>query len=599
MQLSLNHNQIKKVAAAVPMRSPRLKTVVLAVVFLLLLRYTFFRNEGRYDEEYDASGLSKNDIRVDTFAGSDIVIYKDSPRDALYLQGFNGAPFQIGTRFTWHVPDNVNVDTSLGSILQVNEVHTLPVGVYPFTVTVTNAAGGMSSATTSVHVVNRQSYMTPEEKETSMQVALSRRIIVTLPQNEVSLAVLDAERERRYRVQSYDWIKESGSPHDGQCKAKGRVGECVGLAEGVYRYTVVLDTASGKMTVPIIIAVYPPKLRIYDHSSRYPKNKALLPVYIKAEPVVPECDVDPDFKQPVVDEALLLKHLKARAVNNTIVLGFTGDSYLALARNWFCSVKKQLGRDNYLVVSFDTKSRDSMLEMERSEGGDEMAVYFDEVLLKDKKMNFRPRTKNAEQAWKEIMSVKTTVIETITRHGYNVFVMDADTVLLQNPFNYLWSRAGDCDIQWQADGKDKFKWEDLQSRTHFNAGVYFARSTPKLQGLYGRWLDAYTCRKGRREQHALTIVLHNTFRGKWTLHNPEQEKKYVPDDIIKMCYLNPQLFPDGGYFVFNDKYRAAFDDSKQMLLHANNLQQDEVAKKNALQQHNAWFLQEDDHTCKR
>lgn len=71
-------------------------------------------------------------------------------------------------------------------------------------------------------------------------------------------------------------------------------------------------------------------------------------------------------------------------------------------------------------------------------------------------MKFRPKTKNAQQAWKQIMSIKTTVIEAIVRNGYNVFVMDADTVLLRNPFDYVTERAAGCDFQWQADGKDKF-----------------------------------------------------------------------------------------------------------------------------------------------
>ena len=54
--------------------------------------------------------------------------------------------------------------------------------------------------------------------------------------------------------------------------------------------------------------------------------------------------------------------------------------------------------------------------------------------------------------------------------------------------------------------------EDLQWRTHFNAGVYHAVSNERTKRMYADWLEAYKCKKGRREQHALTIVLHNTFR---------------------------------------------------------------------------------------
>ena len=73
-------------------------------------------------------------------------------------------------------------------------------------------------------------------------------------------------------------------------------------------------------------------------------------------------------------------------------------------------------------------------------------------------MKFQPKTKDAQQAWKRIMSVKTTVIEAIVRQGYNVFIMDADTALLGDPFKYIGSRAERCDFQWQADGKDKFRF---------------------------------------------------------------------------------------------------------------------------------------------
>lgn len=79
-----------------------------------------------------------------------------------------------------------------------------------------------------------------------------------------------------------------------------------------------------------------------------------------------------------------------------------------------------------------------------------------QALLEGKNMKFRPKQKTASQAWKQIMSVKTTVIETIVRHGYDVFVMDADTVLLHNPLDYVGERSSSCDFQWQADGKDKF-----------------------------------------------------------------------------------------------------------------------------------------------
>jgi hypothetical protein len=79
-----------------------------------------------------------------------------------------------------------------------------------------------------------------------------------------------------------------------------------------------------------------------------------------------------------------------------------------------------------------------------------------QALLEGKNMKFRPKQKTASQAWKQIMSVKTTVIEAIVRHGYDVFVMDADTVLLHNPLDYVGERRDGCDYQWQADGKDKF-----------------------------------------------------------------------------------------------------------------------------------------------
>lgn len=38
-----------------------------------------------------------------------------------------------------------------------------------------------------------------------------------------------------------------------------------------------------------------------------------------AQPVIPECEVDPDFQQPSVDEALLLNHLQVRPM--TVLAG--------------------------------------------------------------------------------------------------------------------------------------------------------------------------------------------------------------------------------------------------------------------------------------
>jgi hypothetical protein len=37
-------------------------------------------------------------------------------------------------------------------------------------------------------------------------------------------------------------------------------------------------------------------------------------------------------------------------------------------------------------------------------------------------------------------------------------------------------------------------------------------SNERSKSLYSKWLKAYACKKGRREQHALTLALHNTFR---------------------------------------------------------------------------------------
>lgn len=48
------------------------------------------------------------------------------------------------------------------------------------------------------------------------------------------------------------------------------------------------------------------------------------------------------------------------------------------------------------------------------------------------------------------------------------------------------------------------------------------------------------------------------YRGRWTLHDPEKGPVEVPEDVVRFCYLDSMRFPDGGYFVFNDKYLAAF-----------------------------------------
>eukprot|EP00124_Ichthyophonus_hoferi_P004651 Ihof_evm1s539 gene=Ihof_evmTU1s539 len=597
MQFAYNTTDLKKYPMRVRgsfLRFPRLKTWALLAALVILVRLTFFRSSGNISKGVRVSRVGEPPVVA--FAGSDIVLFTDNPKEALDVQGFNSAPYQLGIRFKWTTDSPVVLENSLGSIAHVTGLQSVTPGEYALHLVITNDAGGADDDTVVIHVVDRSFFTWMDDSLVPLKRQLAKRIIVTLPQSDTNVTALDDKLHGKLGITSYLWVKLSGSPMAGECTARGQVGECRGLVEGVYNYFVIGEGPETVFKIPITISVYPAKLRIYDHASMYTKNQALLPVYIKAEPVVPNCEVDTKFTQPKVNETLLLAYLRARAVNNTVVLGFTGDSYLTLARNWLCSVKSILGNTNYLVVAFNQASRDAMIEMERRTGGDDMAVYFDETLLYNKKMNFKPRTANAQRAWKEIMSVKTTVIEAIIRLGYNILVMDADTVLLQNPFSYVWGRSKDCDIQWQADGKDRFLWEDLQARTHFNAGVYFAHSTPLLRELYTRWLEAYQCKKGRREQHALTIVLHNTYRGRWTLHNPEIEPKVVPEDTVKFCYLDSKLFPDGGYFVYHEKYQAIFGDSKQMLLHANNLQQDDVAKKIALQNHKAWFLQEDDLT---
>eukprot|EP00123_Amoebidium_parasiticum_P022487 comp8850_c0_seq1/m.4053 comp8850_c0_seq1/g.4053 ORF comp8850_c0_seq1/g.4053 comp8850_c0_seq1/m.4053 type:complete len:391 (-) comp8850_c0_seq1:552-1724(-) len=295
-----------------------------------------------------------------------------------------------------------------------------------------------------------------------------------------------------------------------------------------------------------------------------------------------------------VTKDVLAEAVTPRIHRNTVMLTFASTSQTLLLHNWLCSLKAH-GVKNYLVIAFDSETRDNVVEFT----GDEQSAFFDEALFAGHKVNWDREDDDQEDVWRRLMSFKVTIVSSILEMGYDVFVTDADTSLLQNPFKYL-PTVSSCDLEFQPDRKDKFTLAEYRGIKAFNCGVYLAKSSPAVLRLYRVWQNAFNCAEGSREQRALHVTLQQLRQGRdWEVHFPSEEpyertlRRNQTYDTLRMCYLDPALFPNGGaFFINHDQFVEAHGENIPAVVHTNYMKGRMERKLAYMQASGAWYLNE-------
>eukprot|EP01134_Creolimax_fragrantissima_P006208 CFRG6208T1 len=343
--------------------------------------------------------------------------------------------------------------------------------------------------------------------------------------------------------------------------------------------------------------------------------------------------VDDDLRlnrRPMMENGKTLKKaVGALAVDNMIIVTFASDSQRILLRNFACSMQRH--HNNWMVIAFDNITATDVT----SHFGPSH-VYFDRELLgMDMISDYDASAKNKSLVWRNLMHVKLSTVRAILELGYDVMIADADTSLLRSITKTV-NLYNKCDFQFQPDYKSFFSYDEYRGVEGFNCGVYFVRSSVHVLHFYKVWLEAFNCEEGFREQRALFTALKllqkykdyyvydprtnapfyyetdldpsllQSFAERLNSHVKDQEdevgdsvnvvdigmsKSAIQPTGVRMCYFDPQDFPNGGiYFMQNKQYRRRYGASAPIMLHTNYMKSKVYRKIDAFKQVGAWFM---------
>ncbi|KNC83129.1 hypothetical protein SARC_04601 [Sphaeroforma arctica JP610] len=314
----------------------------------------------------------------------------------------------------------------------------------------------------------------------------------------------------------------------------------------------------------------------------------------------------------IVDTNRLSDMLKTVSINKRIIVSFASNSQRVLLRNFMCSVKRR--HTNWIIIPFDEVTHNDVTRIFGAEHS-----FFDSKMLGDELVADWDRDgDNQEYVWRDLMHVKVNAVRAILRLGYDVFIADADTSVVRNIAKYA-SLNDQCDMKFQADSKLALTYEGYRGEKKFNCGVYFVKKSPQVLRLYDVWADQFNCLEGFREQRALHLTLQTLQEHQdYYVYDPRTDTPFYGEKAvdennvnitipeiseadrkalaaantgIKMCYLNPADFPNGGlYFGQNKPFRAMYGAKAPVMLHTNYMKSKLERKINAFEVVGAWFL---------
>ena len=245
----------------------------------------------------------------------------------------------------------------------------------------------------------------------------------------------------------------------------------------------------------------------------------------------------------------MLSTLKSKANNRTIILTSLDSGYVDLGINLYESSFRRLGINNFLFVCSDDdcvhKLRVHNITAARG--------------LSDKDSEFP--SSYGSRAFVRKTHLKTDIALNVLRQGYTVLLVDADIVMIKNPFDYLMCKS--CDLQIQSDGSE------------MNSGFYLARPTAATIMLHQKALWLGATNKALSNQKALQLALEQMRRTR----------------SIKVLLLDDTRFPRGNvFFDMGHRMFATDPPCKQCVIIHNNWIVSVAAKRYRFKEFRLWYV---------
>ncbi|KAK3287013.1 hypothetical protein CYMTET_5451 [Cymbomonas tetramitiformis] len=270
--------------------------------------------------------------------------------------------------------------------------------------------------------------------------------------------------------------------------------------------------------------------------------------------------------------ALQRQRVSDLAVNNTIVVTISNYGYLKWLRHWHAHIEL-LGISNWVIVSLDPKLH-AHLE-ERIPGHSIMfdALYNSAFNAAGVSSAYN-RTITGDKTFTHLVASKPAVLVNFARWGFDTFFVDADVMVLKDPFSSL---DPTCDMAFQVERKNAV--------IGLNSGVFVWSSkkqavVEKLMVVWKSYCDMLLFKKkdnsGITDQEALQKVMRTMLFGdrlkvkiKGTpgyparIHYSRGSKMLVKGVPITFCTLPADKYPAGNHLPCTKELKSEkFGESK-------------------------------------
>ncbi len=221
---------------------------------------------------------------------------------------------------------------------------------------------------------------------------------------------------------------------------------------------------------------------------------------------------------------------------------------LTLAHNLVLSIEK-LGLKNYILFAFDKESYNSMLS-------NNIQVFYDESINCDQKFG-----KFGTAQFKNVTNYKFVPLLKLLKKGYNVLFVDADIVFIKNPFPFF-NKGFDISIQY---GQGEIINEEYLNTkqnpiglggdkyNYLCTGFFYVQSNQRSINFF---------------EKALQCLLDNSDKVEFDDQDAFNEVFQKNRSNIKLDVLEPYLFPNGGVFTRESKFKDMCR-KDPVILHAN------------------------------
>jgi hypothetical protein len=185
-----------------------------------------------------------------------------------------------------------------------------------------------------------------------------------------------------------------------------------------------------------------------------------------------------------------LENFRKNAINNTVVIVPVNSGMMFWAENLLCSLAHTSFNSSKIVFW----ALDAEAEIQLTANG--RAAYHDRTLFSSsKEENLRGDTR----AYKKMMKERPKLFIDVLTAGFDILMLDADTVFWQSPLEILPGEGENVDVVFSTDSREFYEdhnaFEDERRRGSFVPpicnGIFWMKSSSKTISLWREMLDVF------------------------------------------------------------------------------------------------------------